>query len=144
MALLKATRQAQYPLSAEFTFAVTDTATNTSGATGNLNAAGAFDVINLPVGAVVVGGEVVVNTASNEGGAASTIAVGDSASASRYLSATTIKSTGRTALVPTGYNGLGENLRITLAATNGDATAGNVTVRVQFIILGRGNEAITS
>jgi hypothetical protein len=42
--------------------------------------------------------------------------------------------------VPTGYRGVGEDLRITLANTNGDATAGKVSVRATYMVTGRANE----
>jgi hypothetical protein len=141
MAVLKATRAAQTPKVASFTFNVTDTMVNTSAASTAFGAASGtvFDVINLPVGARVIGGDMVVEVVSNDASTA-TIAVGDSASASRYLSATTIKTAARTALVPTGYHGLGENLRITLANAGGAATTGTVTVNVTFVIDNRADE----
>ena len=144
MAVLKAARTAQYLKWAEFQFSVTDTMVDTAGASKAFSAAAAvFDVINLPPAAVVVAGEVVVETASNEGGAGThTIAVGDSTTANRYLAATSIKTAARTALVPTGYRSTGQNLRITLAASVGDATAGKVTVRVGYVIPGCANEAV--
>ena len=67
MAKLKATRQAQYVLEAEFTFNFDDTVINTSGVEvdgGKTNvAATAVDIIELPYGATIVGGEVVTDTA---------------------------------------------------------------------------------
>jgi hypothetical protein len=51
---------------------------------------------------------------------------------------------GRTALVPTGYNGLGEDLRLTIANANGDATTGSYTVRLMYVIAGRSNEVQTN
>lgn len=140
MALLRKNRGLQYPLVAEFRFALTDTMPNTSGVTVALNGDAAFDIIGLPPGAVVTGGDVAVEVASNDAGT-HTIAVGDSGSATRYLGATSIKATGRTALVPTGYRGTGEDIRITLDAANvGTATAGTLSVRVEYIVSGRTNE----
>jgi len=140
MTTLKANRTAQYPLVAEFTFNVTDDMVAANGAvTGFKAAAGVFDVIALPPNAVVTGGDVTVETASNESGTA-TIAVGDSATPARYLGATSIKAAGRTPLVPTGYRGTGQNLRITLANQNANATAGKVSVRVEYIVTGRAQE----
>lgn len=141
MTTLKKTRTAQYPLVAEFTFNITDLMANTAGAVISFAAAAAaaFDVIPLPPNAVLVGGDVAVETASNDSSTA-TIAVGDSGSASRYLGATNIKAAARTPLVPTGYRGNGEDLRITLANAGGDATAGTISVRAEYIITGRANE----
>jgi hypothetical protein len=139
MALLLKNRGLQYPLMAEFTFSVGDTMMATDGAVRTFGGTGAtvFDALNLPNNAVVVGGEVVVEVASNDAGATATIKVGDSGSATRYLGTTTIKTAGRTPLVPTGYRGSGEEIRLTLANANGDATAGTVTVRVLYTITGR-------
>lgn len=143
MAKLRKNRTLQYPLVAEFTFNVTDSLVATDGVERVFNAAGAaqiFDVIGLPPLATVIGGDVVVETASNDAGATATVAVGDSVNATRYLSATSIKTAGRTALVPTGFRGNGEDIRITLANATGDATAGKVTVRVLYTIQNRSNE----
>lgn len=142
MAKLRKNRTLQYPLVAEFTFNVTDSLVATDGVERVFNAAGAaqiFDVIGLPPLATVIGGDVVVETASNDAGTA-TVKVGDSANDARYLSATSIKTAGRTALVPTGFRGNGEDIRITLANATGGATAGTVTVRVLYTIQNRSNE----
>lgn len=142
MAVLKASRNVQFPLHQEFTFNIAsgDTMVNTSSASQTFAAAaGVFDVINLPAGAVVVGGEMVVETVSNDTGTA-TISVGDSSSATRYLAATNIKAAARTALTLTGYRSDGASIRITLANQNGNATTGKVTVRVQYVIPGRAHE----
>lgn len=146
MATLKAARSAQYLLEAEFTFdiAAGDQMANTSGVVTPFKAATGtvFDAINMMQNATLVGGEVVVETASNDSGASATIAVGDSNNTTRYLAATNIKAAGRTALTLTGYRGQGENLRITLANANGDATAGKVTIRALFAVQGRANEVV--
>lgn len=137
MPLLKANRHVQESLWAEFTFNLTDTMKNVSGAEQSFAAAaGVFDPIKLPPNAVVIGGDVTVETVSNDTGTA-TIAVGDAANANRYLGATSIKAAGRTPLVPTGFRGTGQDIRLTLANQNGNATAGKVTVRVGYLITGR-------
>lgn len=145
MALLRKNRSAQYLLVQEFTWTFGDTLANTAGVASALNAVGSqtFEPIGLPPAAVVVGGELVVNVVSNDATTA-TVSVGDSASATRYLAATSVKALGRTALVPTGYNGLGEDLRITVANGTGGATTGSYTVRLQYVIAGRSNEVQTN
>jgi len=145
MAKLNATRQAQYPLTAEFTFSFDDTMINTSGVSDGFAtvASHVFDVINLPAYAVVTGGDVTTETAIT-GATAYNISVGDSASATRYLGATNKVAAGITPLVPTGYLGAGENIRLTVAPTVGTATAGKVTLRVTYVIRGRGNEVQAS
>lgn len=146
MAKLIKNRTLQWPLVAEFTFNVTDTMTATDGVTRAFGAAGAasiFDVIGLPPGATLIGGELVVETASNDSGTA-TVAVGDSANATRYLAATSIKATGRTAFTLTGYRGNGEDLRLTFANAGGGATTGKATVRAMYTVQGRSNEVQAS
>lgn len=144
MAKKRITRDAQYPLVASFEFDITDTMVNASGVEiPFLTDAGVFDAINLPQGSTVIGGAITVVTVSNETGTA-TLAVGDSATAARYLAATNIKAAVRTALVPTGFrNANGLPIRITLANQNGDATAGTVRIEVQYIIKDRANETQT-
>lgn len=142
MALLKKNRALQYPLQAEFTFSVTDTMVATDGVTRTIGGAGAaniFDALNLPPNAVVVGGDLTVEVASNDA-STSTVAVGDSVSATRYLAATNLKAAARTALVLTGYRGNGEDIRLTFANAGGGATTGTATVRVLYTITGRANE----
>jgi hypothetical protein len=139
MAVLKASRTAQTVLSAEFSWAVGDTMLNTSGASDGFAsaAAHAFDVINLPPGAVIVGGELVVGTAFN--GSTYALIVGDSAAADRYLATADRKAAARTALVPTGYVSQGEAVRLTVTPT-GTTTAGAGVVRVEYVVRGRANE----
>lgn len=146
MATLKKNRVLQYALHAEFVLNLTDLMAATDGVTRAFGASGAaalFDVIALPPNAVVTSGDITVETASNDSGTA-TVAVGDSVTNNRYLSATSIKSTGRTPLVPTGFRGAGEDIRLTFANQNGDATAGKLTIRVSYIVTGRANEVQVS
>lgn len=141
MAKLNASRTAQYALHAEFVFNLTDTILATDGTVKAFSVAAPIaDVIPLPPSAIVIGGDVTVETASNDSSTA-TITVGDSGNATRYLGATNIKATGRTPLVPTGYVGVGENVRIALANAGGNASAGKVTVRVTYVVRGRANES---
>ena len=144
MSKLIATRGQQYPLVAEFTFNFDDTMVDTAGAAKDFKTVGStvVDAINLPTGAIVTGGEVVTEKAVT-GSTAYNVSVGDSGSATRYLGATDRVSAGRTALVPTGYVGNGEQIRVTVAPTVAAATAGKVTVRVQYIVRNRINETQT-
>lgn len=138
MSKLIATRGLQYPLVAEFTFNFDDTMVDTSGTLKDFKTVGStvVDAINLPTNAIVTGGEVVTETAVT-GSTAYNVSVGDSGSATRYLGATDRVAAGRTALVPTGYVGSGEQIRVTVAPTVTAATAGKVTVRVQYIVRNR-------
>lgn len=144
MAKLIASRGSQYALTAEFVFNFDDTVTDTAGALKDFKTVGStvVDAINLPTGAVILDGEVVTETAVS-GSTAYNVSVGDSANATRYLGATNRVAAGRTALVPTGYVGLGEQLRVTVAPTVADATAGKVTVRITYMVRNRVNETQT-
>ena len=142
MALQRKFEERQWPLVAEGTIRIgADSAVNTSGATVAFNATAGtvYDLIQLPPNAVVIDGEVVVEVVSNDASTA-TIAVGDSVSATRYLSATSTKALGRTAMALTGYRSNGEDIRITLANAGGGATTGTVTVRAVYVVKGRCNE----
>lgn len=142
MTTLKSARTAQYPQVAEFKFTMADNMLNVNGVLTPFNAAsGIFEPIPLPIGAVVIGGDVTVETASDDTGTA-TIAIGDSINNARYLAATSIKAAARTALALTGYRGNGENLRMTLANAGANAANGVVSVRLEYIISGRAQETV--
>lgn len=141
MSVLKMTRGAQWPLIAEFTLNFDDTMADINGASKDFGltnvAETAFDIINLPYGAVVVGGDVVAETVFDT--ASWSVKIGDSTTADRYLGATDRKAVGRTALVPTGYVSDGGSIRLTL--TNADVcTTGKATIRVMYTIRNRTNE----
>lgn len=144
MAKIRTTRTSQYPLVASFTFNFDDTMVDVTGVSKDFKTVGStvFEAIFLPVNAIIIGGEVVTETAAT-GSTAYNISVGDSGSATRYLGATDKTAAGRTALVPTGYVGTGENIRITVAPTVAAATAGKFTLRVEYVIRNRANETQT-
>ena len=139
-----ATRGSQWPLTAEFVINLTDTVVNTAGAEEAVSTVGphVFDAIKLPSNAIVIGGAVTTEVAAT-GPTALNISVGDSVNATRYLGATDRAAAGRTALVPTGYVGNGEDLRVTIAPTVAAATAGRVSVHVQYIVRNRVTEVQT-
>lgn len=136
-------RTAQYPLEAEFTFTIGDTMENVAGAQDAFAsvAAHVFDVIPLPVGATILSGEVVTDTAF-VGSTAYNVKVGDSVDDDRYLGSTDKTAAARTALVPTGFVGNGEALRLTVTPTVAAATAGKITVRVVYSRAGKANETM--
>ena len=160
MAKLIAARTSQNLQEAEFTFNfsdwVVDKVDGTKKTLGSTVAASAdpsepaltgpvantvvFDALNLPEGAVVVGGELVVETAG-VGPTAYTLKLGDSVNDARYLASTSLLSAARAALLLTGFRA-SENVRATLAYTVANATAGKATVRVLFVLPGKANEAI--
>lgn len=145
MSKIHTTRGSQYPLVAEFTFNFDDTIRATNGNEVNFATVGAkvVDAINLPPGAVVTDGDVTTELAV-AGATAYNVSVGDSGSAARYLGVTNRLTADRTPLVPTGYVGAGEQIRITVDPTVAAATAGRVTVRVEYIVRNRVNETQTS
>ena len=143
MATLKKTPAAQTILAADFAFNIAnaDAMVNTSGVSTAFSASAGtvYDIISLPYGAQVVGGDMTVLVVSNDTGTA-TAALGDSASATRYLAATNIKALARTALTITGYQSLGEAVRLTVANQNGNATTGHVKFVVHFVFSNRATE----
>lgn len=160
MAKTIATRGVQYPLMAELTVNFSDwvvdkvdsvkktlgsTVANSAdptetSLTGPVANTVVFDAVNLPEGAVIVGGEVIVETAG-VGPTAYTLSLGDSSSATRYANAVDLKTAARTALTLTGFR-TSENVRATLTYTVANATAGKTTVRVLFTIPSRAHEVI--
>ena len=145
MAKLNPSRAAQTVLCSEFTFEFADTMLDVNGVLKDFKTVGSnvVDAINLPPRATIISGEVVTETAVT-GSTAYNVSVGDSGSATRYLGVTNRLAAGRTPLVPTGYVGDGENLRLTVSPTVADATAGKVTVRVQYIMRDRWSETVTN
>ena len=160
-----ATRNAQYPLVAEFVFSsnewVVDSvdgvkktfgctvANSTDPLESGLTAATGlvFDCINMPPYAVITGGEVIVETAFVGIGAGATLSLGISGSATALVSALDLDAAlagARTALTLTAplLCNAGANIRLTTAGLTATATAGKVRVRVQYTIDGRGNELV--
>ena len=147
MALLRKTRGAQYPLVAEFVFAFNDTMADVNGVMKTFGSvfgdAGTFEVIPLPVGAVISGGELIVET-QGVGPTAYTVSVGTVDSATSLLGATSLlaAASSRTALLLTSsLAGIsGKDVRIAIASTVANATAGKFRLRVQYTIDNRHNE----
>ena len=169
MPKLNAARTAQYILSAEFVFNYNDYVTDSvdlvkktfgsstaladpaSLVTGLTAPAGlVFDCINIPRGATIVGGEVIVETALAGAGAGATLSLGIAGTATALVNAMDLDAAAagsRTALALTAplVANAGTNLRLTTAGLDaGAATAGKVRVRVEYIIDGRSMEAITN
>lgn len=159
-----ASRTAQYPLFQEFAFDfndwVIDSADgakktlgstvalskdpNESGLNGPVANTITFDCIPLPAGAVVVGGELIVETAY-VGPTAATITLGIAGALTTLLGSTSLAAAAgtRTALLLTSvmqHNAAGANVRATIAYTVANATAGRVRVRLQYTVDNRSNE----
>jgi hypothetical protein len=162
---LLATRTVQWPLYAEFVFNynnwVVDSvdggkktfgstvANSTDPTESGLTAATGlvFDCIPMPIGAVITGGEVIVETAYAGIGAAATLSLGISGNTTALVNAMDLDAAAagsRTALTLTApmlANG-GQNLRLTTAGLTATATAGKVRIRVQYTIDSRSNEVV--
>ena len=141
MALLTPTRGHQDVLVAEFLFNYNDTMVNTVGNTvdfGLLNAgagAGIFDIINLPVNSIVVGGSISTMVAFDTAGY--DVIVGDSVDDDRYHATADIKGVATVALLTTGYLNTG-GLPLRLKFSSDDVcSTGQMLVRVEYIIRGR-------
>lgn len=114
-----------------------------SGLTGPVANTVTFDALPMPVGAVVVGGEVIVETAF-AGPTAATVSLGIAGTLTGLANAVDIKTAARTALTLTTplVANAGQNLRATVAYTVANATAGKVRLRVNYTIDGRAAENV--
>jgi hypothetical protein len=162
-----ASRSAQYPLVQEFAFDwndwVIDSADGVkktlgstvalskdpgeSGLTGPVANTITFDCAKLPSGAVLIGGELIIETAF-VGATAHTITLGVAGSLTSILASTSLLAAAstRTALLLTSSligNG-GADVRATIAYTVANATAGKARVRIMYTLDGRAQEAQTS
>lgn len=144
MAKINTTRGAQPVMSAEFVFSYNDTMKDVNGVTKTFGAAfadaGVFDAINLPNGAIVVGGSLTVETAG-AGPTAYTAAIGTATTPAQFLAATSLLAAARTPLVGLGLTAIdGKNVRVTIASTVANATAGKFRLRVDYVTDGRVTE----
>ncbi len=105
---------------------------------GDLASGAAGKAIELPAGAVLVGGDVVVKTPFNSATTA-TLKLGDKADDDRYTtSAVDLKTAGRTALALTGYSyKVSEYLQALFVETGAVATVGWVRIAVSYYVEGR-------
>lgn len=96
----------------------------------------AYDALDLPVGAVVTGGDLVVTTAWNS--TTATFQVGDVTLASRYSAAVDLKTAARTALTVTGFTHTAvEKVLRGANIITGTATAGAARLTVTYFVKGR-------
>jgi len=108
------------------------------------------DLINMPPGAVIVGGEVIVETAFAGIGAGATLSVGIAGNTTALVNAMDLDAAlagSRTAFALTApmLANAGQNLRVTTAGlTAGGATAGRVRIRVQYTIDNRAEEVVSN
>lgn len=152
MAVLKATRTSQDVLAAEFIFNYNDTAVDSVAGTSKTfgsvyTDAIVFDAINMPSGAQILGGDLVVET-QGVGPTAYTLAIGVAGNTACYLAATSLLTAAntRTALLLTSAlasQPAGANIRFTIASTVANASAGKFRVTVLYKIDGRGGREVT-
>lgn len=147
MALKKITRAAQWPLVAEFTASFSDTAKDAvTGAVKGFGTTAAenliLDAIALPQGAVVCGGEVIVET-QGVGPTAYTVKLGVAGDDACFLAASDLLAAANTRypllLTKQLAANDGKDLRLTMASTVAAATAGKFRIRVMYTIDGRAN-----
>jgi hypothetical protein len=97
----------------------------------------AEDAIEVPDGAIVVGGDITVVTPWNTTGAA-TLSLGDAGSATRYANAVNLKAAARTALTLTGYkHSVVERLKALVTTADLDADEGEARITLHYIRDGR-------
>jgi len=95
---------------------------------------GVYGAIDVPEGAVVVGGSLVVSDATT---ATVDLDVGDGVTADRYLSGVDGAATGLTALVPTGYvYPAADTIDVSVTVADADA-AGTAELIVNYVVDGR-------
>ncbi len=164
----QASRSAQYPLVAEFAFSFNEFVVDSAdlvkktlgstvalsttpleaGLTGPVANTITFDCIPLPVGAVLIGGELIIETAYS-GCTAATITLGIAGALTTILGSTSLMATAgtRTALLLTSAlqsNAAGNNVRATIAYTVDNAVTGKARVRLMYTIDGRTSEVQVS
>jgi hypothetical protein len=98
--------------------------------------------IDLPVGAVILSGQLITTEAWNST-TSDVMDVGDASSATRYLTDGNIRALGaRVPLVPTGFISTGEGLRVTWTSGGGTPTTGKVRLEVEYYIKGRATSTV--
>lgn len=97
----------------------------------------AVEAINMPAGAIVVGGRLVITTAFNSG-TSDTIAVGDGTNA--YLAATSVAATGSTELAGGLPYSASDTVDLTWDGTGAVPTAGAGKLIVEYVVSGRACE----
>lgn len=142
MSVKTKSRYTQDVRAAEFSWGFADTMVATTGVSKDFGAADLaariFEVIDLPPGARVVGGQLTVTEAFDTAGY--DVIIGDSAVADRYMASTDVKGLGSTALLTPGFvNSAGLPVRVSVA-TDDVCTTGKAVLTVLYVIDGRANE----
>lgn len=128
MSITKA-QTTQYPVVVSVAFTYADIVTAVADA-----------LAQVPAGATVVGGEVIVDTAWDSVTSAA-LDVGDGDDPNRYTSSpVNLKSAGRTALTLTGYKYAETDDLEAVSAIVGATAAGAARINVMYVVEGRGHE----
>jgi FtsP/CotA-like multicopper oxidase with cupredoxin domain len=151
MALIKPTRGAQYVVCSEYAFTFSDTVVDINGVTKDFGttiaSAPVADIINMPPGAEVVGGQVAIVT-QGVGPTAYTIDLGVAGATTAYHSAASLLGASGTKIALTNAtpraSATGLNVRMTMVDSVAAATAGSFRVSVLWKMDGRTNEATPS
>jgi hypothetical protein len=100
----------------------------------DVSAQAAYAAIQVPQGAIILGGHVYVSAVTS---ASVKIAVGDAGLGTRYVSNVAADSTGLTALVPTGYQyTTQDNILVTISGATA-ATAGTAELIIRYLRVNR-------
>lgn len=127
---ITAAQQVQYPVVASVSFTFEDLLTTV-----------VEDLCQIPAGATVVGGEIIVDTAWDSG-TSDTFDIGDADDDDRYTSTIiNLQTLGRTALTLTGYQYTETDTIIgTPTITGTAATAGAARINIMYVVEDRGHE----
>ncbi len=108
--------------------------------TGTITTADVATILNLPVGAVVVGATIEADDLDTGGSPTITLNVGDAGSANRYFAASTVAQAG-TAAAATATSGLfytvptgNTAVRVAVAANAATSAAGSVRVAIMYYL----------
>jgi hypothetical protein len=113
---------------------ITARVTWTFGTGKDIAATGAYPAIQVPEGAIILGGHLYCDDATT---GSATVAIGDSGSTARYLGATAVDATGYTPLVPTGYKYTAQsNILVTVAGAN-TTDAGSAELIIRYLRVNR-------
>lgn len=110
------------------------------------NSVCSIPMFNIPVGAVVTGGAVVIKTAFV--GSTATLSIGKAGATTAFVSALNVAATTNAAFTVTTTVPFtvedGTNIVGTLTLGDADFTAGSVYVYVQYYLPGKANEVVSS
>ena len=118
----------QYPLVAEVAFTFADIPTTAT----------AYEALDLPSGARVIGGALIVTTAWDS--TTNTLSVGDAGLGTRYLTTQDLKSTAGTYIPFVIATNGSADVNVTYVFTGAAATAGAARLIVEYVIDDRAHE----